>query len=384
MNKDIFRNQGKKLKLIFDSATFALLFSIVLFSYEMISNTKKTNQIVDNLMEIQGSLSTRYLGLFPEYIDNINNLLNYAIEEQNKSDIRDSIIIFEDVLYYGIRSDAEGFREMIENLVTLTNSGCHITIAYYDVNNNSLPFKQMMQDKLISHEYKKQFRDDMNSYRERLSQLRQESASISSKEISQDTFIENTYHLINKHFDNYLMEHPTRADSITEVIQNIYQYRLVESILTQKYYEKTCQSNPNKIKSTIKSLLQKLPIEKEATDATSLRINQLCIELDSIKSHYMDKTFSKISYADFFDMYRDITIAICDLLSQQPNIELIPLNESLMMCCWMTTVNGKEQAIFAFPSKYSTDEIGFISQDIAIARYIRTMLKGVKESNMSR
>lgn len=379
MDKETLKKRSKKLKLILDSATFALLLSIVLFSYEMISSTKETDQIVDNLMEIQGSLSTRYLGLFPEYIDNINLLLSDTIEEQNKSEIRDSVIIFEDVLYYGIRSDADGFRKMIENLVTLTNSGCHITIAFYDV--DSAPFKQMIHDKLIASEYKKMFQDDMNSYRERVRLLRKESGALNPDKISKNEFGKRMKTLIDKHFDNYLTNNPSRADSLHVVMRNIYRYRLIDSILTQQYYEKSCNDYPKKLKATVNGLLQSLPQKKNAVDATSLRVNQLCIELDNVKRQYMDKPYSSITYSDFYNMYKDISLTICNLLKQQPNIELLPLNESLMMCCWMSSVNGKERAIFAFPSKYSTDEIGFVSQDAAIARYIRTMLKGVKESH---
>jgi hypothetical protein len=52
-----------------------------------------------------------------------------------------------------------------------------------------------------------------------------------------------------------------------------------------------------------------------------------------------------------------------------------------MMSCWMSIVNGKESAIFTFPSKDSTDEIGFISQDAAFSKYIQTMLNGMKLSH---
>ncbi|MBE6210399.1 MAG: hypothetical protein E7130_02035 [Rikenellaceae bacterium] len=378
MDTEKIKSRGKKLKIILDSATFALLLSIVLFSYEMISSTKETDAIVDNLMEIQGSLSTRYLGLFPEYIDNINNLLNNTIEEQGKSEIRDSVIIFEDVLYYGIRSDAEGFRKMIENLVTLTNSGCHITIAFYAA--DGMPFKQMIRDKLIEHEYKKQFREDMNSYLERVHLLRRESGML-DRELPRAELDEKLKESVNKHFNNYLADNPHRADSLHQVVRNIYSYRLVDSILNQQYYEKTCNANHKRMETMVKGLLQPLPQKENAVDATTLRVNQLCSELDKIKQQYMDKPYHNVTYSDFYNMYKDISLAICSLLKQQPNIELLPLNESLMMCCWMSSVNGKEQAIFAFPSKYSTDEIGFISQDVAIARYIRTMLKGVRESH---
>ena len=79
----------------------------------------------------------------------------------------------------------------------------------------------------------------------------------------------------------------------------------------------------------------------------------------------------------------DLSKRISKLYSIYPNIELIPLQESLLMSCWMADINGKEHAIFAFPSKYSTEEIGFMSQDVAFADYIHKMLRGVR-SNMEK
>lgn len=377
MDTEAMKNRGRKIRMILDSATFALLLSIALFSYEMISSAKETDEIVDNLIDIQSSLSTRYLGLFPEYIDNINNLLGDAIEEQSKAEIRDSVIIFEDVLYYGIRSDANGFRKMIENLMTLTNNGCHITMAYYDT--KGMPFKRMIRDKLIAYEFQKGYRNDMNSYRMRIDRFSRERGKL-DEELSKEEFDEKMRELINQHFDNYLKENPARAASMPQLMKNIYSYRLVDSLLSEQYYRETRDADRKAFSGMVTSLLKPLPQNAEATDATSLRINQLCSQLDEIKFNYMNKAHSEITYHDFHNMYRDITLAIVDLLKQQPNIELLPLNESLMMCCWMTSINGREQAIFAFPSKYSTDEIGFISQDVAIARYIHTMLKGVKGS----
>ena len=107
------------VKILMDSASFALFLSVAFFAYEMSEGKRETEEVVNNLMEIQNSLSTRYLGLFPEYISSINTLLEEALEHQKTSKYQDSIIIFEDVLYYGIRSDAEGFR----NTVSRTRCG---------------------------------------------------------------------------------------------------------------------------------------------------------------------------------------------------------------------------------------------------------------------
>ena len=99
-----------------DSASFALILSVAFFAYEMSEGKRETEEIVKNLVTIQNSLTTRYLGLFPEYIYNINTILENALEHQKISTKADTVIIFEDVLYYGIRSDAEGFRKMYQNI----------------------------------------------------------------------------------------------------------------------------------------------------------------------------------------------------------------------------------------------------------------------------
>ena len=94
-----------------------------------------------------------------------------------------------------------------------------------------------------------------------------------------------------------------------------------------------------------------------------------------------DEKIIAIPFSDpNYNMYKDMSNAVSDLFGQNENIELIPLNENMMMSCWLSDINGEEKAIFAFPSKYSTDEIGFISQDASFANYIRTMLEGIKLS----
>ena len=50
------------------------------------------------------------------------------------------------------------------------------------------------------------------------------------------------------------------------------------------------------------------------------------------------------------------------------------MNEYLTMSCWLV----RDKTVLAFPSKYATEEIGFISQDKAFVDYIHTMLVGVR------
>ncbi len=373
------QNENKKsrygfIKKLTQSATFALLLSIAFFAYELNSSANETREIVNNLEKIQNSLSTRYLGLFPEYIGNINLLLYDGINHPNRTNQRDSIIIFEDVLYYGIRSDAQGFRDMIENILTLSYNGYHITIAYYD--ENGYPFSQMIRDKLLTSEYQKQYREDMRSYNSRMRNLKREFNSIEHNQTPQE--LEHvTFKLINKHFDNYLNN---RQDKISshDFYSLIDNRQRVDSIITQHYFELSRDDTEKESSAYIKDLLRTLPQKEEAVDAISLSVNDLCTKLDKIIDSYFNKPFDKITYFDYVCMYKEITIAITDLLNKQPNIELIPLHESLLMSCWMTTIDGESNAIFAFPSKYSTVEIGFISQDKAFVQYIHTMLNGIK------
>lgn len=374
-------NKKKKnlFKTILDSATFALLLSLLLFMFEMLNGAKESKTIVDNLTFIQNSLSTRYLGIFPEYVDNINGLLTSAIDKQDDSAEKDSIIIFEDVLYYGIKSESEGFRQMIENLLTLKASGCQITLAYYD--EKGYPFKQMIRDKLISFDYQQQLRQDRQDYVKRLHQFRLKADSLSKHT---NTFHGSEYENLAMHYfsDYYtLLDTPLTPAEFASKIDATPPFVFIDSLLSQKHYNLTRSANMKGFKRGIKALLSPLPIEKESTDEISIVVNGLCQRLDSIKHLYLDKTpIESISYADYFNLYRDFSVEISKLLSAY-SIELIPLQESMMMCCWMSITNNTKQAIFAFPSKYSTDEIGFVSHDIAIANYIHTMLNGIKQSH---
>ena len=71
MSKYIDKYRNKKwyriCKVIMDSASFALILSVAFFAYEIFVGKKETKEVVDNLIEIQNSLSTKYLGLFPDF-----------------------------------------------------------------------------------------------------------------------------------------------------------------------------------------------------------------------------------------------------------------------------------------------------------------------------
>lgn len=369
------------LKRIFQSATFALLVSIAFFAYEMNSGAEESKKIVDDLMVIQNSLSTRYLGLFPEYIDNINDLLEEAIEHQDKEDADDSVIICEDVLYYCIRSDAHGFRNMLTNLIILSEKGCSISIAYYD--EKSFPFKNMINNNLISMDQQKHYREDRKEYRERMLLIKEAYNQI-PKDMTADEKAALMEDVINEHFDNYITIQRAQGDkdkSYAELRNLLSNDRRVDSILCEKYFRATNAIDPQKNKKLITELLRPLPI-KGGTSPATLKVDSLCRELDAIKLKHLGKPHDKVLYSDIKNMYTEITVAIANMLSEFKNIELVPLDEYLTMSCWMTIVNGKQTAIIAFPSKYSSDEIGFTSQDIAFSKYIQTMLDGMRLSSI--
>lgn len=118
------------------------------------------------------------------------------------------------------------------------------------------------------------------------------------------------------------------------------------------------------------------------TTAAEIKIDSLCTVLDAIKRKHLSKPHNQVLYSDIKNMYEEITIAIANMLNGLKGVELVPLDEYLTMSCWMTIVNNKETAIIAFPSKYSSDEIGFISQDTAFSKYIQTMLDGMRLSSV--
>ena len=86
-----------------------------------------------------------------------------------------------------------------------------------------------------------------------------------------------------------------------------------------------------------------------------------------------------ITFKDFVEMYKSMDLQIKKHYTRNERsnfIELIELKEFLTMSCWLV----RDKAILAFPSKYSSQEIGFSSQDNAFVDYIHTMLVGVRSA----
>ena len=108
----------------------------------------------------------------------------------------------------------------------------------------------------------------------------------------------------------------------------------------------------------------------------------MCVDIDSIKRHHIGngKPIESIHFCDYEQMYRSMSETIAKYYTQY-GFDLIPLDEYLTMSCWMIREGGHNgvKTVLAFPSKYSSDEIGFYSQDEAFSKYIGTMLEGVRQ-----
>ena len=308
------------LKIISESASFALFVSIIFFAYEMIENMQESKEMTDNLVQIQNSLTTKYLGIFPNYLPAINDL--YANARQG-----DSIVIFEDVVYYGIKSRPEEFKSFNLHLLNLRNGGSNVVVAYY--NPESMVFHKMIQE---------------------------------------------------GRFPSYVKEMQKERKHILDSLNTQYKttyldFMRIDSILSEKYFTLEKGNNPQKFKDEISAYLD--PIHANGKEKLVTRaeqdINEMCIRIDSIKDFYLNRDEDAITFADYKAMYKAMSAEVTQLYTKY-GFDLIQLNDYLMMSCWMTG----DKIIFAFPSKYNTEEIGFSSQDPAFSKYVRTMLEGVK------
>lgn len=315
-------------RFITNSAAIALLITAVLFVYQEHEERARTEKIITNLQDIstdmlsvQQSLSTRYLGIFPNYIQAATDLLQSC-------NPKDTIIIFEDVLYYGFVSKPEEFVKMNNLLLSHAVDGGNVTIVYY--NEDSRTFHRMVRENLISSS----FYGSMENERKN-----------------------NT--------------------SRSQARQSLEQLRIQDTLLCNKYFNLSDKKDPGHIESRLLRYLQTplLPLCEE-NSATLPDVANMCARIDSVRIRFLGgKTPSNVSFFDFENMYRAMTKEITSVYSAH-GVDLWPLDEYLTMSCWM----AGEQAVLAFPSKWSSDEIGFFSQDPAFARYIKAMFLGVKSS----
>jgi hypothetical protein len=307
----------KAYKMITILAPFGFILSIAFFLVQ----TRRSEKLVENLVEIEQSLSTRHIGIFPDYLDEINFLLSETpIKDTTK------VVIFEDVLFYGAFYNGTAFKEMIANLLKLAAQNKRIIIAYYGNSDNiraGRMFREVVQESWMRQtdlgklaQYRKILMDSLRMYNDPRSNI----------------------------------------------------YRIADSIASEKYFACYRDGDRHQFKERVKNILPSF------YDATK---NDYPVfeEIDKIKNNALNKPVHTITFYDMYTMYQQVTDALKTVFKTN-KIKLIPLSDYLVMSCWS---NG-EKALFAFPGKFAADEIGFISHDPAILRYIDTMLAGVENN----
>ena len=313
----------KIVRFIMTSAPFALLLSIGFFWYETYSNDKESGEMIGNLRQIEQSLSTRHIGIFPAYLDEINKLLLSTSAENTDAG---KIIIFEDVLFYGAFYNGRAFKEMIHRLASLSNGGRKIVIAHYDNSpdwRRGQMFREVVQESWM--------------WQSDLSKLAQDRNAL---------------------VDSLRDVYPRRRNLVA----------MADSIASEKYFVLYRDDRDSDFSKRRQSIL--IPFY----DA-SQNDNLLFKRLDDIKNACLDRPEREITFHDMYTMYDRVTKELISFFFQH-NIATLALNNYLTMSCWS---NG-EKVLFAFPGKFAADEIGFISHDKAILTYIETMLAGVEST----
>jgi len=308
-------------KFIVVASPFGLVLSILFFWIQ----AKDSKELVGNLMHIEQSLSTRHIGIFPDYLDKINKLLSETSREKEETT---KIIVFQDVLFYGAFYNGTAFKEMVEHLSELADKGRKIVIAYYDNSGDMRAgrmFREVVQESWIRQQDLKKLPIER---RELMAELRKEEKS---------------------------REHV---------------FATADSVVNEKYFAYYRDNERKEFSERIAGILKPFYNKTKNED-------ELFLKIDSIKQACLDKPVHTIMFSDVYQMYYQVTEEL-KFYFERHHIRLIPLNTYLTMSCWS---NG-EKALFAFPGKFAADEIGFISQDRAILRYIETMLEGV-ESNIN-
>lgn len=330
-------------KILLNSAPFALLLSILFFFL----GSKDMNNAMSGLRKIEQSLSTTHLGIFPNYLKDINERILDSSNFSQKGKEMTNIIIFEDVLFYGAVSDAEEFMNTVLNITHLAQNGHPITVVYYDnsigITGKGQRFREVVQESWLR-------KDDLNPL------------STERFELMRDTTF------------------------LPELIQTPgLRFTKIDSILCEKYFNNLKNSEDRSERRDLTNTIQKLrkpfimtsdkrgqPIDIKISTTDSGAFN-LFFTMDSIRRTNLGT--QDIHYANLSATYYQFTDAIKEYYTAL-GIKLLPLNEYLTMSCWS---NGDE-VLFALPGKFAADEIGFISHDKAIIEYVKTMLEGVEHT----
>lgn len=341
----------RSLNTFASSAIIGLGITLIIFVYKVYSGKKQFEETADRLDNISRSLSTRCLGKFPAYISEINEI--FATLETG-----DTVVVFEDVLYYGIKSDPLGFCRLQQLLLNHARQGGVVTVAYYDNHSkaSAVPWASVFHRMVLESRIAQRYLSEINVERQ--------------KRIDQ------------------MVEKAPQGTFDKEGRQKMFAY--IDSCVTEEFFAKTRDNDLEAAQKLVKGYLsfKDALVEESATNLLSdLLVSRLCNNIDSIMHHYLEygpnsakKSVKDIHFSDYENMYIDITDCIVEIYRYH-GIELIPLNEYLTMSCWLIKpVNNKHsvKSILAFPSKYSSDEIGFYSQDELFSEYITTILQGVR------
>lgn len=327
------------------SAAVAFLFAVICFVYDVYHDSEQDKQLdesIEQLKKIEQSLSTRYLGIFPEYIQEIDVLFNNL-------DPSDTVVIFEDVLYYGIKSRPAEFRNVNEKLFKHLINGGAVTVAYYDYDEangrsiGSIFYKMIVESRISSNNV------------------------MALTESRRDTLA-------------YLRE---MGQMGSDVLIG------ADSALCERYFSATRSDDPMKFNKDLEAYINNNLVGEVKENATEseLVIDQMCKDLDAVIQRCLggEKAPEDILFDDYKRMYRMMSEVIAKYYVKY-GVEMVPMDEYLTMSCWLVKKGNHKGigSVLAFPSKYSTDEIGFYSQDEAFSRYITTMLEGVKENQKTR
>ena len=289
-------------------APIGFILSITFFVISTFNAKRSSERLVSNLMKIEQSLSTRHIGIFPNYLPQINELLSDA-------DKQDTIIIFEDVLHYGIFSSPNEFKVMTRKLLELSKTN-KIIIVYYDINEkNNRTFRRSVQESRIKLQY--------------LGKLASERIEI-MKQLQQNENAAN---------------------------ENRSNFQIADSIVCEKYFAYSREDADFETK--VKKYLTPLYDSTKDKDSLFYRI-------DEVKRENIGKPIKTITFHDFYKLYLGIDEILINTFESH-GMELIGVNEFHVMSCWKTG----DKAILAFPSKYATNEIGFITQDPVFSEYIQ-------------
>lgn len=337
------------------SAIIGLGITLIIFVYKVYSGKKQFEETADRLDNISRSLSTRCLGKFPAYISEINDI--FATLETG-----DTVIVFEDVLYYGIKSDPMGFSRLQQLLLNHSRQGGTVIVAYYDNHSkgSEMPWTSVFHRMVIESRIAPMYIPEISAERRR-------------------------------RIDQLAEKQPQNGTPVTmdkeERQRMIFR---IDSTVTEEFFAKTRDNDLDAAERLVKGYLSFLSSIKEEASSTvlsDLMVNRMCTNIDSIMRHYLDyggdskkRSVKDIHFADYENMYIDITDCIIDIYRYH-GIELIPLNDYLTMSCWLIKPANKRhsvKSILAFPAKYSSDEIGFYSQDELFSEYITTILQGVR------